>query len=81
MDELTTGGIATGSGMVGALLGWLGFKGRIKSVEKAIAEMQGVVRYEKTCDKITEGINTQLADIKKTTLTTQNDIKKLLERK
>lgn len=78
MDEITTGGIAGGSGLVGAVLGWLGFKARIKNIETKLQIMDKEVRYDVTCTKITDGIKIQLKDIKDMNKEMRDDIKQLL---
>jgi len=80
MDNITAGGIASGSGLFGIILGWLGFKARIKNVEKDLKEIRNTARYEVTCDKIVEGLNRELADIKKLQHEARDDIKELLKR-
>lgn len=79
MDEITTGGIAAGSGLFGAVLGWIGFKARIGNVEKKLCSIEKTVRFEVTCEKITDGIKLQLKDIRDMNKEMRDDIKELLK--
>jgi len=81
MDDLTTTGIAGGSGLIGAILGWLGFKSRIAKVEQDVSDFSKTVRYEVTCLEIHRAVEIQLKDIRDLSKESRDDIKKLLQRK
>lgn len=81
MDEITTGAAAGGSGIVGVILTWLGFKARIRTVEKDLKELRGAVRYEVTCKEINHAIHQRLENIEEMQKETREDVKILIGRK
>lgn len=82
MDDLTvTAGVASGSGLIGLILGWLGFKNRLTSIEKDIKDLRKNVRYDVTCKEINHGISIRLNDIQKMNTEIRNDIKEILKKK
>jgi len=81
MDNLTTPGVGGISGLAGVALGWLGFKGKIKDIERRIERLSGSVRYEDTCNGITKALNCRLKAIEGMNTEMRKDIKELLKRK
>lgn len=82
MDNLTTtSGIAGGSGLIGILLGYLGFKARVRNIERDIAEMHKNVRYDVTCDKIVQGLNQRFDTLESLQKESRDTLQKLFERK
>ncbi len=74
MDDLTTKiGIPGGAGLLGIILGFFGLKSRLSRIEND-------ARYEVTCDKIHEAVDTRLKGIENLGKESRNDIKELLRR-
>jgi len=80
MDDLTAPGVGGISGLVGITLGWLGFKGKVKDMEKQLEKLSSSVRYEDTCDEIIKARDCRMKAIEEGVTEMRKDIKELLKR-
>ena len=80
MDDLTTPGVGGISGLAGIALGWLGFKGKIKDLERRLEKLSDSVCYEDTCNEITRALGCRLKAIEGMNTEMRKDIKELLKR-
>ena len=81
MDDLLTKlGIGGGSGFLGIVLGWFGFKGRIDALQTDLTTLKGVVRYEDTCEKVHVAVDTRLKSMETMQKEMRDDIKELIRR-
>ena len=78
--DLTDIGKTGGVGLIGALLGYLGFRGKVNAIEKRVDSLANSVRYADTCKAMHEALNTRLDGIESGMGTIQGDIKKILGR-
>ena len=74
------GGSAAGGGILGAILTWLGIKGRLDRLENKIDEKQSIVQCDKNHIEFKEIFKEFKGDIHKKFDTIQTDLK-LLDRK
>lgn len=63
MTDPTQIGATGGAGIVGVLLGWLGFRSKVNSLEKQIDSLKGSVRFEDTCKEIHKATDKELAKL------------------
>jgi len=81
VDNLTTPiGAGAGSGILGVFLSWLGFKTKIKDIDKRLDKLAEDVRYEDTCEEICGALKIRLDSIEKMNEEMRQDIKELLKR-
>jgi len=80
MDDYTTPGVGGLSGLVGVALGWLGFKCKVRDIERRLEKLSDSVRYADTCDGITKALNCRLKAIEEMNTEMRKDIKELLKR-
>ncbi len=81
MDDLTKNiGIGGGSGIIGAVLSWLGFKYRVDNLQKNLENLKSSVRYEDTCEKVHKAIDVRLKNIEVMQTEMRKDIKALLQK-
>lgn len=81
MDDLTKDiGIGTGSGIIGVVLGWLGFKYRIENLHQDVKSLKENVRYEDTCIEVHKAIDIRLQSIEAMQVEMRNDIKALIHK-
>ena len=87
MDNLTTTGIAGGSGLLGIILAFFGCKSEIKNLkgglkksDENITELRKAVRYDKTCDEIHKAVDKRLESIEGMNKEMRDDIKELLKK-
>lgn len=71
MSDWANMGIGGGSGLVGVVLGWLGFKSKLDSMAKNM-------RYKDTCDALHKAIDNRLGGIEDMQKEMRDDIKILL---
>lgn len=82
MDDLLTKlGIGGGSGFVGIVLGWLGFKSKIQALEKDIDEIKKEARYTITCIAVHKAVDDRLLSIETMQREMRDDIKRLIKRR
>lgn len=80
MDDITAKTITAGSsGLLGALLTWVGLKNQIKDVKQDVILLNKNVRYSITCDAINKGQTKRLDRIDKNIDIMAKDIKELLK--
>lgn len=81
-------GYGGASGIVGVILGWLGFRHRVKAVEQDIKGMKARVRFSDVCEQIVKRVESRLKSIEEVRLKgieemqeeVRKDIKELLKR-
>ena len=76
IDGVKTGG----AGLVGALLGYLGFKSKVNGLKERMDLLSGSVRYADTCDSRYEALKDDVKDIKDMQAETRSDVKEILRR-
>ena len=81
MDDLLTKlGIGGGSGFLGIVLGWIGFKGRIDNLQTDMKTLKENVRYEDTCVEVHKAVDARLESMEAMQKEMRDDIKRLLAR-
>lgn len=82
IDDLTKNiGIGGGSGILGVLLSWLGFKSQIKDLRTDLEGVKRRARFRDTCDEIVKRIENSLENIQAMQEEMRSDIKKILAQK
>lgn len=78
--DLIDAGKAGGAGLIGAILGYLGFKSKVNSLEKRIDTLSTSVQYINTCDSRYESVKERLTSIEKGQGVIEGDVKEILRR-
>lgn len=79
MDDFTKNlGIGGGSGLIGIILGWLGFKGQMKEIKSDLEGVKRRVQFRDTCDQIVKRLESTMKRIEGMQDEMRKDIKKLL---
>lgn len=80
-DLLSTGGAGAGGTIIGAVLAFLGFKSKIKDIDKRIDNLTKVVQFESTCEATHKGLDDKFDVMHGLMKETRDDVKKLLGEK
>lgn len=79
MSDISTEiGIGGGSGIIAVILSWFGFKYQIKNLKEKVDNIEKNVRFSDTCEKMYQGIQVNLHDIKEMQKEMRDDIKKVI---
>jgi len=78
--DLIDAGKTGGAGLIGVILGYLGFKGKVNNLEKKLDSLSTSVRYIDTCDSRYESVKERLTSIETGQGVMQGDIKEILRR-
>ena len=78
--DLTDVGKTGGAGLVGVILGYLGFRSKVNRLEKRVDSLSNSVRYADTCKATHEGVRERLKSIEDMQAETRSDVKEVLRR-
>jgi hypothetical protein len=78
MSDWANMGMGGASGFVGIMLGWLGCKSKIDTLEKRMDTLSATVRYKDTSEALHKALNERLAGIEDMQKEMRDDIKQLL---
>jgi len=79
-DPITKIGIGAGSGLVGIMLGWLGFKAKVENLQTDMTALKKNVRYQDTCLEVHKAVDSRLKAIEGMQTEMRDDIKLLIRR-